>query len=210
MATVLTAPEQRVLLRNIDWQTYEGLLAAHCDSSAPRFTYDRGLLEIMSPAAEHEKAKDLVVLVVNVWAEELGLDIAGFGSTTFQRKDLERGFEPDACFYVRSVERVRAKTKLDLAVDPPPDLVIEIGITSPSIDKLRLYAAVGVPEVWRYNGKRVATLKLEGPDYIEREESEALSGLSGAIVSRFLEEAITLPRPEWLRQLRKEAVMSNK
>lgn len=202
MATVLSPPEQRVVLDNISWELYEELLAAHQDCSAPRFTYDRGLLEIMSPSAEHENIKHLLALLVEVLAEEMSVNVEGFGSTTFRREDLARGFEPDACFYVQNVERVKGKTMLDLAVDPPPDVIIEIDITSPSLNKFPIYAQMAVPEVWRHDGKRLAIFVLEGEEYTEREESAALRGVTGAGVSRLLEEGRSVERLVWLRRVR--------
>src|SRR5262249_51872696 len=99
MASVLYVPDQRMILRNVSWETYERLLADHRDCSAPRFTYDRGTLEIMSPLPEHEESNRTLALLVEVVAEERELDIRNLGSTTFKREDLERGFEPDSCFY---------------------------------------------------------------------------------------------------------------
>ena len=130
METVKSRAEQRVLLRNISWETYERLLEERGDNSAPRFTYDRGELEIMSPSPEHEALNRSIALLVEFLAAELGIDVYDLGSTTFRREDLERGFEPDSCFYIENEERVRGKTRKDLSVDPPPDLVIEIDITS--------------------------------------------------------------------------------
>src|SRR5215212_9595441 len=98
METVKSPVEQRILLSNISWETYERLLADHLDSSVPHFTYDRGLLEIMSPNPEHEKINRTINLLVEIVAEEMGLDTENLGSTTFRREDLERGFEPDTCF----------------------------------------------------------------------------------------------------------------
>ena len=202
MATVLSSSaDQRVVLHDIDWETYESILEAHRDRSVPRFTYDRGRLEIMSPSPEHEQLKDIAAQLVNVVAEEMVLDLQGLGSTTFRREDLERGFEPDACFYIQNAARIRGKTELDLRTDPPPDLVIEID-TSPSINKFPIFAQLGVPEVWRYNGKRWIILVLEGGEYVEREESVALPGLTGSVITRFVEEGRTLRRPEWLRLVR--------
>jgi Uma2 family endonuclease len=202
MATVLVTPEQSVLMQNIDWETYERLLTRHRDSSSPRITFDRGLLEIMSPSAEHEELKDVITLLANVWAEELGVDIRSFGSTTFRREDLARGFEPDGCFYIQSVESIRARTNLDLMEDPPPDLIVEIDITNPSINKLAIYAQIGVPEVWRYDGKRLTILRLVPESYLEHDESLALDGLTSSIISRFLQDVRKLRRPDWLRDLR--------
>jgi Uma2 family endonuclease len=111
MATVLGPPDQRIVLRNVSWETYERLLAEHAGSSNPRFTYDRGVLEIVNPSAEHEELSHVLTLLVNVVAEELDIDIRDSGSTTFRREDLARGFEPDSCFYIQSVERISARSR---------------------------------------------------------------------------------------------------
>lgn len=202
MSTILSLPEQRVLLKNIDWQTYENLLAAHRDSSAPRFTYDRGSLEIMSPSAEHEEAKDTITLLINVWAEENEIDIRSFGSTTFRREDLSRGFEPDACFYIKSVDLIKGKLDLSLDVDPPPDLVIEIDITSSSLNKLSIFARIGVPEVWRFDGRQLTIFRLEGQTYTKQHVSTDLPGLTADAISNLLQESKGMRRPDWLRRLR--------
>lgn len=202
MATVLSAPEQRIVLRNVSWATYESLLADHLDASSPRFTFDQGWLEIMSPSSEHEELSHVITLLVNVLAEEMNIDVRGFGSTTFRRADLARGFEPDSCFYIQNVERISGKSKLDLANDPPPDLVIEIDITSPSINKLPLYAQVGVPEVWRYESARLIILKLAGDSYVESDASLALSGVTSRAIFSLVEDSKSMKRPAWLKKVR--------
>src|SRR5262245_49811079 len=111
MATVLSPTDQCILLDNITWEMYESLLRAHHDRSLPRFTYDRGQLEIMSPSIEHEELKDTVALLVNALAEEMHINTRSFGSATFRRADLQRGFEPDACFYVQSLTRIHGRTE---------------------------------------------------------------------------------------------------
>jgi Uma2 family endonuclease len=209
MARMLTSAEvhreQRIVLRNIDWVLYEKLLAAHLDRSVPRFTYDHGDLEIMSPSAEHEEIKDIVTLLVNIWAPEQGSDIRSFGSTTFRREDLVRGFEPDGCFYIKSVDLIRGKPNLDLNVDPPPDLLVEIDLSNSSINKMAIYAEIGVPEVWRYDGNQVLIMTLEGSAYLGREESACLPGLTRALLVRLIEGGRSMPRPDWLRQVREHA-----
>ena len=205
MATVLSPPEQRIILENISWDTYERILEAHRDRSAPRFTYDRGRLEIMSPSPKREQIKDTTVLLVNIIAEGMVIDALGLGSTTFQREDLDRGFEPDGCFYIQSVERIKGKTELDLRTDPPPDLVIEIDIISPSIKKLPIFAELGVPEVWRYGGRRWHILALAGAEYVEQKESRALPGVTVEAIERFLDESRRARQPEWLRNVREWA-----
>ena len=202
MATALPPPDQRVVLRKVSWETYEGLLAGQEDSSAPRFTYDRGTLEIMSPLPEHEEVNRALASLVENVAVEWRMSFRNLGSTTFKRDDLGCGFEPDSCFYLRNAERMRGNARIDLTVDPPPDLVIEIDITHPSLDKLPIYAALGVPEVWRYKDDRLAIWVLEGGAYEEREESLALQRVSAAALSELLRESQEMDPPDWILQVR--------
>lgn len=202
MATVISPPEERILLHDVTWETYGQLLANYEDRSGPRFNYDRGVLEIMSPSSEHEEINDVFKLLVNALAEEWGIEIRGFGSTTFRREDLAKGFEPDSCFYVQHVGGIRGVSRLDLAVHPPPDLVVEIDVTHPSLDKMPIYAAAGVPEVWRYEGRSLRILRLEGGGYVEADASDAFPRLTGEVLARFVEESRTMTRLEWLRRVR--------
>lgn len=201
-ATTQGAPEPRIVLSNIEWETYERLLADQADSSAPRFAYDRGALEIMSPLPEHERYNRTLAALVESVAEELGLDVENLGSTTFKREDLERGFEPDSCFYIQHEAAMRGKNALDLRVDPPPDLVIAIDITHPSLDKFPIYAALGVPEVWRYDGRRLELWALEDAHYVERAESNALPGVAIGAVLHLVERSKRIGRVAWLREVR--------
>jgi Uma2 family endonuclease len=105
----------------------------------------------MSPSAAHEELKDTITLFVNTVAEEMAINTRSFGSATFQREDLQRGFEPDGCFYIQSVALIAGKTDLDLTEDPPPDLVIEIDLSHPSLPKFPIFAQLGIPEVWRWD-----------------------------------------------------------
>jgi len=202
MATVLSPPEQRVTLHNVSWETYERLLADLQDSSAPRMTYDRGTLEIMSPSSEHERYNRTVAQIVEELAVEMDMNIDSLGSTTFRREDIDRGFEPDSCFYIQNVARVRGKKRIDLSADPPPDLVIEIDITSPSLDKFPIFAQAGVPEVWRFDGDRLVIYELSGGEYLERDASIAFSSVTADDVTTFVKESETMNRPEWVRKLR--------
>lgn len=208
MATVLNPPEQRIMPRNVSWETYELLLADHTDSSSPRFTYDKGALEIMSPSPEHERVNRSISMFVEVLAEVTNLDWDNLGSTTFKREDLERGFEPDSCFYIQNAEFIKGKTKIDLHTDPPPDLIIEIDITSESLNKLPIYAQLRIPEVWRYDGKRLIILRLEGNEFIECERSFAFPFLADSVISTFIENSKSLKRAEWLRSIREWAQLN--
>jgi Uma2 family endonuclease len=202
METVKIPAEQRVLLHDTSWGTYERLLADNENNSAPRFTYDRGELEIMSPSPEHEKINRRIAQLVLAVAEEMGVEAEDLGSTTFRREDLERGFEPDSCFYLQNEEQVRGKDRIDLASDPPPDLVIEIDITSPSFNKLPIYAQMGVPEVWRYDGERMTILILEDSDYAETEESLVLQPVTQSALAGFIGKSKSTKRTTWLESVR--------
>jgi Uma2 family endonuclease len=203
--TVLGAPEQRVVMTGVSWATYERLLADLKDSSSPRLTFDKGVLEVVSPSAEHEESNRTISLLVEVVAEEFGVDVRSLGSTTFRREDLEQGFEPDSCFYVQNEARMRGKREIDLTVDPPPDLIVEVDITSPSLQKLPLYARVGVPEVWRYDGERMTIYRPAGGDYEVAEVSAVLPGVTVRDLTRFLEESRTQRRTLWLKGVREWA-----
>lgn len=205
MGTVLSPPEERVVLRDVSWETYERLLREQGDRSTPRFTYDRGVLEIMSPSAEHEEVSNLIRRIVYVLTEELNLEIRDFGSTTFRRADLGRGFEPDSCFYIQSVERIGEASELDIAIHPPPDLVIEIDITSPSLNKFPLYASVGVPEIWVYDGMRVGIYLLDEGNHLKAETSKALPRVTATALTTFVAEARNNKRSQWLSSLREWA-----
>ena len=162
-------------------------------------------MEIMSPSPEHEAYNRSIALLVEFLAAELGIDVYNLGSTTFRREDLERGFEPDSCFYIENEERVRGKARIDLSVDPPPDLVIEIDITSPSFSKLPIYAQIGVPEVWRYDGERLKILVLEGSEYAETTESTVVPPVTSNVLSNFMEKSTTTKRTVWLEAVREWA-----
>ena len=202
MATVLNPSEQRVLLHNVRWDTYERLLMDLHDSCAPRLTYDRGTLEIMSPSSEHERYNRIIAQIVEELAVEMNIDFDNFGSTTFRREDLDRGFEPDSCFYLQNVQRVRHKKRIDLTVDPPPDLVIEIDITKSSLDKFAIFSEASVPEVWRFNGDLLAMHALRLGAYQEQDSSIIFPTVSANDLTRLINHSKTMDRPEWVRKLR--------
>ncbi|MBV7332338.1 Uma2 family endonuclease [Chloroflexi bacterium TSY] len=194
---------QRVILHGISWNTYRQLLSEHTESSGTHFAFDQGTLEIMVLSAKHEALKHTLALLVDVLAEELDIDVYGLGSTTFNREDLSRGFEPDACFYIEHEALIRGRDEIDLAVDPAPDLVIEVDITSPSLDKYPIFAALGIAEVWRYDGQNMTISILENGTYVERLESRALPPVTGGVLKQFLHSSQQLKRTAWLRQVRK-------
>ncbi len=205
MTTVLNsqlAAEKRFVLRNVSWETYEQLLKNYESQGAPRFTFDHGDLEIMSPSLAHEQVSEILQLLVNLICEECGLDVIGLGSMTYRRADLLRGVEPDGCFYIQNVKTMRGVSELDLAIHPPPDLVIEVDIASPSVPKIPIYAALGVPEIWQFQNDRITFLRLTEGLYVSIQESAALPKVFTDDVTRFVLESQTLKRPLWLRGVR--------
>jgi len=208
MTTLLEPPRVKevltdgVLLHNISWSTYESLLRDHPDAASPRFTYDHGDLLIMVTSPEHEEINRTLNLLVELLAEEFEVESRAFGSTTYKRKDLKRGFEPDSCFYFKNEARMRGKKRLDLSVDPPPELVLEIDITSLSLKKLPLFAAFGISEVWRFDGKEVEILILKSSEYCRTESSLALPKVTAAAISHFVHESVKTGRLEWIKKVR--------
>ena len=197
MPMVASPPEQRVVLRNVRWETYERILEDHLDCSAPRFTYDQGVLEIMSPSAEHEWYNQLVSDLVKLLARELRVDILSLGSTTFRRASAKQGFEPDSCFYVTHIREVRGQGRVDMAVDPPPDVVVEVAVTHPSVSKFPICAGFGIPEIWTYDGVRLAIYQLRGVEYVESSSSRVLQGLSAQQLGEFLDLGKKLDSLAW-------------
>jgi len=201
MSTVLTPVEHKVILTGVSWETYERLLAEHQDRTGTRFAYDEGTLEIMVVSARHENPNRMLAMLVETLAEEFGIDIFHLGSTTFKREEMLKGFEPDSAFYIGHAAAVEG-IDVDPAVDPPPDLTIEVDVTSPSLSRFPIFAAFGVPEVWRYDGSRVAFFRLEGGRYRETELSAVLPGLTAAIATEFLEASRSMRSTQWLRRVR--------
>jgi Uma2 family endonuclease len=206
MTTTINLPpevrEQRFVLQHVSWATYECLLADHTNASTPRFTYSEGMLEIMSPSTEHEKINLALAMIAELVAEEQEIEFAPLGSTTFRRRDLKKGTEPDSCFYIQNVERIRGKNEIDLTVDPPPDLVIEVEITSPAVPKLPVYARLGVPEIWLHDGRAPRILRLAGGQYENSNRSGVLPRLTESVLSEFLEQSKTLSTLNWRRVVR--------
>ena len=170
------AAEQRVILSNVSWDTFERLIADTGDHRRSRFAYDRGTLEIMSPQSRHERCNWMLGYMFSILAEELGMDILGLGTLTCRREDLERGLEPDNCFYTKNAALFAAKNEIDLTVDLPPDVMIEIDISRSSLNKLPIYEGLQVAEVWRYNGDAISFLVLAKGRFEDRLNSPTFPG----------------------------------
>ena len=184
-----TVGEQRTVLHNISWETFEALLRDTGEDRGSRFAYDCGVLEIMTPLFEHENPKIQFDRFILVLAEELGIEIRSAGSTTLKRKISKRGIEPDTCYYIQNELAIRGKQTLDLENDPPPDLAIEIDITSSSVNKLGIYSALGVTELWRYDGQNLKFYQLIEGEYVECNFSIAFPIVSVGDISRFIEQS---------------------
>ncbi|MCC3445504.1 MAG: Uma2 family endonuclease, partial [Microcoleus sp. PH2017_03_ELD_O_A] len=148
IATTSSLAEQRRLLENISWRTFETLLKEIGDKRGYRIAYDEGMLEIMTPSYLHESYKLQFHRFIFILAEELDIEIKSVGSTTLKLKNTKKGIEPDSCYYIQNEAAVRDTQELDLETAPRPDLAIEIDITSSSINKFAIYSALGVPELW--------------------------------------------------------------
>lgn len=163
----------------------------------------------MSPLPEHELPKKSIARLVEALAVELRIPMTAFGSTTFRRKDKEAGLEPDECYYLHNAPRVRGMKRFDPAVHPPPDLALEIDITSRSIPRQPIYAALGVPELWRFDGRSVQVLKLGGDGkYAPIPASELFPFLPVEMFTRFVrrmldedQTAVVIEFQEWVRAL---------
>ncbi|WP_017314496.1 Uma2 family endonuclease [Mastigocladopsis repens] len=189
MVTTRIFSDQRVVLRNISWQTFETMLAEMGNDRASRMAYDRGTLEIMTPLLPHEYCKCVLELLIFVLGEELNLEIFPTGSTTLKRKDLRCGAEPDSSYYIWNEARVRNKTAIDLNNDPPPDLVVEVDLTSSSLDRFQIYASLGVPELWRYDEGVLHIYQLQQGEYVECNNSPSFAQLPLVEIPHFLEES---------------------
>jgi Uma2 family endonuclease len=161
MATVAAPPDQHFVLTSVDWHTYSLLLRAFARRPGVRLTYDRGALEIMTLSPEHEHQVSLLRRLVEAFTEELSLTLKSGRSTTLRRRRHRRGLEPDECYWIQSEPLVRNRDRLDLRRDPPPDLALEIEVSRTAIDRLPVYAALRIREVWRFDGHSLTFFALD-------------------------------------------------
>ncbi|MDF5725556.1 MAG: Uma2 family endonuclease [Rhizonema sp. PD37] len=202
MIAISSLAEQRTVLHNISWETFEALLSETGEDRGSRFAYECGTLEIMTPLFEHENPKIQFDRFIFALVEILEIEIKSAGSTTLKRRLAKRGIEPDNCYYFHCKPTVRGEQTLDLETDPPPNLAIEIDITSSSINKLGIYSALGVPELWRYNGQVLKFYQLVKGEYIECEYSIAFPVVSVVEMSRFIEQTKTMGEVALIKSFR--------
>jgi Uma2 family endonuclease len=197
---------QHIVLEGVSWATYQALLKDLGEHRSSKLAYDQGVLEIVMPSDLHEMINRLLERLITVLTDELGMEIRSYGSTTLDREDLQRGVEPDSCFYIQNVDRILGK-RLNFQTDPPPDLAVEVDITSSSRRRFGIYLSLQIPEVWRYTQSRgVIIYQLQDDVYVECEFSPTFPMISGAVLQDFLrltdtkgDNAIARSLRDWLR-----------
>jgi len=194
-------PGHRVLFHDVNWQEFEAILAELGEKRASRLAYFNGTLEIRVPLPEHEVNKETIGDMVKILLEELEIDRECFGSTTFKREDMAAGIEPDNCFYIQNYAQMIGKTRIDLTVDPPPDLAIEIDVTSKT--QFSAYQALGVPEIWRYENGKIQIYLLQSGKYVESSNSPTFPNFPIIEeIFRFLKMSQTIGTSRMLREFR--------
>ena len=188
--------EKRLLFHSLDWQRYQTLRetlsrdrsTAAVENRNLHFTYLQGKLEVTMPLEIHEFSARLIEKFIWILVVELGMKVKTMGSTTLDREVLERSAEPDDAYYIQNQPLVAGRD-VDLDRDPPPDLVVEVDITHTDINKLALYAAMKVPEFWRYNGEVWRIYELHGEEYQEVETSPTFPQVPKVKLYEFLATA---------------------
>ena len=201
-------PKGNLILYEQSWEDYENLLETVGEASGLRISFDSEILEIMTFSTEHENYARLIQMLTGILSLRLDIDIESFGSATIKKSRFAKGTEPDACFYVQSIEQIGNKIRLDFSVDPPPDIAVEIDLYHESLDKFPIYAALGVAEIWRYAGDKFEIHKLTDGVYNSIEKSESLPVLSaeilGNLLNRSRQERQTVILKEFENWLKKE------
>ena len=194
-------PGQRIILEDVSWQVFEAILNELGEHRGSRVAYSQKTLEIMAPLPEHERSKVIIGDLVKALLDELDLNWESLGSTTFKRKDISAGIEPDDSFYIQNYKLMIGKDRIDLTVDPPPDLAIEIDVTSKT--QLSAYQALKVPEIWRYESKNLEISLLQGEQYVKSLISPTFPTFSiTELIPRFVEMARTTGMSSALRVFR--------
>lgn len=210
MTTAIALPKSSTILQGIQWDTYQNLIKDLESQPGTRLTFDNGTLEITMPLPPHERFKKLLGRFVEVMTEELEIEVRSLGSTTWSRKDLQKGLEPDECYYIQNEFAVRGKDTIDLELDPPPDLAIEIDNTSSSLNRMGIYAALGIPEIWRFDSlayskgtqQTFTILRLVNGDYQAYPNSTVLPLLNDALLMSFLDLSQTMGETSLIRHIR--------
>lgn len=180
--------ERRVVFHHLNWQRYQAIRQAFGATRNSHFTYAQGTLEITMPLEDHEFAVRLIELFIRILVVESGRKLKTLGSTTLERQVLDRAAEPDNAYYIQNQHQVAGRN-VDLEQDPPPDLIVEVDITHTDIDKLTLYASMGIPEFWRYNGETWRIYQLQTNRYVEVDPSPTFPRIPKGRLYEFLAQA---------------------
>ncbi|MBD2020824.1 Uma2 family endonuclease [Leptolyngbya sp. FACHB-36] len=195
-------PGQRVLFRNVEWAEYEAILAELGEHRSTRLAYSEGTLEIVAPLPEHEKAKVVIGDLLKALLDELDMNWESLGSTTFRREEMSVGIEPDDCFYIQNHALMIGRDRIDLTIDPPPDLAIEIDVTSKT--RLSAYEALQGPEIWRYQNRKLQINVLQAGKYVESQTSPMFPNLPVLTgISQYLEMSRTAGTAPAIRAFRR-------
>lgn len=198
---LIVLPGHQLLLKDVSWQMFEEILEELGETRAARVSYSKGMLEIMTPLAEHEDDKVVIGDLVKALLEELDIEFRSLGSTTFKNEEMRQAVEADDCFYIQNEAVIRGKKRIDLSVDPPPDLAIEIDITSRT--KFNNYEALGVPELWRYDGRKLQINVLRDGKYVESKISYNFPNFPlGEVIHQFVEQSKTVGRNTTMKAFR--------
>lgn len=200
----VTIPENRVILNQITWETFQQLLQELGNNRSSLLAYNEGMLEIMTPLGEHEHSKCFISDLIAIIADEMNLNIKKMGSLTLKKETIKKGVEPDACYYLKNEPLVRHKQDIRLDFDPPPDLVLEIDMSNSSLNKLPIYAVLGVTEIWRYNGNNLTGFVLNNDSqyYEESKYSLTFSWLELSQLIPFLQQSLRDGETKTLRDFR--------
>jgi Uma2 family endonuclease len=194
-----------LILGDVTWEEYESLVGLVGDHSPVRMSYDQGRLEVMSPTRRHDHFAIMCTRLAHVISDETGCELEGIGSATLKEQLLDKGVEPDACFYVQNAYRITGSLELDLRKDPPPDVAVEIDISHGSTTKFAIYGALRIPEIWRYDGRtgQMHIYHLTDDGYVEAPNSRAFPMLTSATLTDFLEKGKKEGQTATLRTFRK-------
>ncbi|MEH2256752.1 Uma2 family endonuclease [Nostoc sp.] len=198
---IIVKPGQQMLLKDISWQQLENILEEMGERRAARISFSHGWLEIMVPLPEHEKDKELIGDLVKILLEILQIDFEPFGSTTLKNERMRQAVEPDTSFYIQNQAAVIGKNRIDLNIDPPPDLAIEIDITSRT--RFQNYEILGVPELWRHTQQGLEIFLLQEGKYIKSESSPNFPGIPIVeLVNKYVQQCLTIGRSQAMRNFR--------
>jgi Uma2 family endonuclease len=195
------AVERRVILQGVPWDLYVALRDLDANRRV-RMAYDRGILEMMVNSGNHENMKKLIGRLIEAFTAELNIPIRSLSATTWRRRDLDKGLEADECYYIRNQHRVCRRIEVDLECDPAPDLALEVVVSHGDVDKMAIYAALGVPEVWHWEDGELQARVLDGGRYIPCEMSYNLPMLRIKDLEEFLDAGQALDESAWINSFR--------